>query len=65
MAEKQTQLTAVLINVDGFHYAGVPVKKGATLNVTNATAEHLRANGITVKPVAVKPASPAKGEDKQ
>ena len=64
MAEKQTRLTAVLINVDGFHYAGVPVKKGATLNVTSATAAHLRANGITVKPVAVQPEALAKGEDK-
>ena len=56
MAETKNNLVAVTISVDGFHYAGVPVKKGATLNVTAATAAHLRACGVALTP---KPAAPA------
>ena len=55
----KSNLVAVTISVDGFHYAGVPVKKGKTLNVTAATAENLRAAGVASRPPVAKATAPA------
>ncbi len=50
--KNKTALETVIVDVDGYHYAGVAVAKGKTLTVTPETAALLVKRNIAVRPAA-------------